>query len=273
MSDYDKDEHSNYLNNSRRSEYPHTNESLLSLDNTLLCDIEADSRLYTSISTSSQERNSSMAEVSKQDIKTNGTAIPKATRDKSSDSNNLNNWQEKTLMNQVFAQFDSQNEEIASDNCGNITSLDIFDMFSKEDTSPKPANVCLAKSTENTSLDEPNTSNLHKDELNVSCLHITNFGDDTMEEGCFISSPKQNDDQDKSPIIQSKFRPLDKSNIPRKKLCLNDITLKSEQRRNKNTNPMEYPIFYGLPDTVKKFIQEVKGICELYRMFSFINFI
>lgn len=266
MSDYNKEKHDNHFDN-KRFEYPHTNESLLSLDNTLLCNIDADSGLHIS-TTFVQECNGSMTKVCKEDITTNETA--KITRGISSD---LNDWQDKSLMNQVFAQFDSQDEnENTPDKCGNITNLDIFDTFYKEDISLKPANIYPLEETAKTSLDKSGTSNFHKDESNnLSCLYITNFDDDTIKEDSFVRSSKQNE-KDKSPIIQSKFRPLNKRNLPRKKLRLNDITLTSEETRKENINPIEYPVFYGLPDIVKKLIQEVKGICELYRMFPILNF-
>ncbi|XP_014480295.1 PREDICTED: helicase POLQ-like isoform X2 [Dinoponera quadriceps] len=200
-------------------------------------------------------------EVSKRNIKTSGPTIAVSTTT-GGVSSNLNDWQEKSLMNEVFAQFDSQNEEIVPDN---VASFDIFDTFCKEDTSPKPTNVYQAENTKKTSLDKANTANIHKDESNnLSCLYITNFDDDIMEEGAVCSS-KQNDDKDKSPVIQSKVRSLNKFNLPKKKLRLNDIIPKLEDTKSKDTNSAECPMFYGLPDIIKKLIQEAKGISELYQ--------
>ncbi|XP_032687366.1 helicase POLQ-like isoform X2 [Odontomachus brunneus] len=231
MSDYNKEKHDNYFDNSKRFEYPHTDESLMSLDNTLLCNIDASSGLHIS-TTFVQECNSSMANICKEDTIPNRIAVSKITRDK----------------------------------CDNITSMDVFDTFYEEDISPKPVNVHLFEKTAKTSLDKPDTSNFHKNKSNnLSCLYITNFTDDTMREDNFLCSPKQNE-KDKSPVIQSKFKSLNKhKKIPRKKLCLNDITLTSEETRKENTNSTECSMFYGLPDIVKKLIQEIKGICELYQ--------
>ncbi|EFN77230.1 ATP-dependent DNA helicase HEL308 [Harpegnathos saltator] len=266
MSDYNKEKDNNHLDNGK-FEYLHSNESLLSLDNTLLCNIETDSDLHTS-ATSSQECNNSMVKVFKQDIKTNGRAVSKTPRDVSPDINDLNDWQDKFLMNQVYAQFDLQNEkDNISNNSNNITDLGTFDTFYKEDTNFQPTDIYLPESsTVDTILNKPNITYLHKDELNnLSCLNITNFGDDIMEENNFVRSTKPND-KNVSPVIQSKFRPLNKCNLPKKKLCLDDISLKPEQIKNKSTNPTECQnlTFYGLSDVAKKMIQEVKGICELY---------
>lgn len=269
MSSYNKKHDDNFDNN--RSESPHSNESLLSLDNTLLCNIESDSDVHIS-TTFSEECSGSIAKVCKKNIKTNEITVSEITQGISSD---LNVWQDKSLMNQVFAQFDSQNEkENTPDKCEDIINLDIFNTFYKEDLTPKPVNVCLPENTAKTSLGKPDINNVHKIKLNSSsCLHITNFGDDTMREDSFVCLSKENDkdispnenDKNKSPVIQSKFKSLSKCNLPRKKLCLNDITLISEE--TKDTNPREYSMFYGLSNIVKKLIQEVKGISKLYRMF------
>lgn len=247
------------LNNSNRgSKSPHAIESLLSLDNTLLCSVETGSEL-------SQEHDDPTTGVMRtQRDKVDGTPAYKIRRSVSPDANE---WQDRTLMDQVFAQFDLQNEkvEIASDSYGSINGSDIFDTFYKEDANPEPVDIRTAESAAGTKcLSKPNTTNMSQDELfRMSGLNISNFGDDSLKDDCFELPLKPKVD-DKSPVLETKFNALYKCKFPRKKLRLNDTTLKSEQVKSEEIHSTEC-LFYGLSDAVKKLIQEVKGIHELYR--------
>ncbi|KAG5320009.1 HELQ Helicase, partial [Acromyrmex heyeri] len=242
------------LNNNGRSKSPCAVESLLLLDNTLLCNIEPDNELYVSVDTCQPfQEHDETAQVSKeslQSVATNATASCKIF----SVSPNANEWQDKTLMNQIFAQFDSQNEEeINSESCNNISNYDIFDTFYKEDTRSDLDNV--DQNVEKA--DQLHKNVLHKDKLiDASYLHITNF-DDTLEDNDF-----KKDDKDSSPILKTKSRPLNECKILKKKLRFSNDVLKEAKNETNSTNCSS---FYGLPDTVKKLIQEVKGICELYQ--------
>lgn len=241
VSNDDKENRMSFLNNSRRSKSPYTIETLLSLDNTLLCNVETDSGLHIySEMFESFRRHDDTIQVSN-----------KQTRSVSPDTNE---WQDKSLLNQVFAQFNSQSEKIVSDDCNNISNLDMFDTFCKGDAKFEPAS--LEKNVGRTSLDKENKSISRQDKLiDVSPLEITNFGDYTLENNSYTSPSK-----DKSPILKTKSKPLNKCKIPRKKLCLSDT--KKEEKIS-----TEHSSFYGLTSIVKKLIQETKGICELYRKF------
>ncbi|KAG5319835.1 HELQ Helicase, partial [Pseudoatta argentina] len=242
------------LKNNGRSKSPCAVESLLLLDNTLLCNIEPDNELYVSVDTCQPfQEHDETAQVSKeslQSVATNATASCKIF----SVSPNANEWQDKTLMNQIFAQFDSQNEEeINSESCNNISNYDIFDTFYKEDTRSDLDNV--DQNVEKA--DQLHKNVLHKDKLiDASYLHITNF-DDILEDNDF-----KKDDKDSSPILKTKSRPLNECKILKKKLRFSNDVLKEAKNETNSTNCSS---FYGLPDTVKKLIQEVKGICELYQ--------
>ncbi|EGI68760.1 Helicase POLQ-like protein [Acromyrmex echinatior] len=241
------------LNNNGRSKSPCAVESLLLLDNTLLCNIEPDNGLYVSVDTCQPfQEHDETAQVSKESLQSIATASCKISF---SVSPNANEWQDKTLMNQIFAQFDSQNEEeINSENCNNISNYDIFDTFYKEDTRSDLDNV--DQNVEKA--DQLHKNVLHKDKLiDASYLHITNFGDDTLEDNDF-----KKDDKDNSPILKTKSRPLKECKILKKKLRFSNDVLKEAKNETNSTNCSS---FYGLPDIVKKLIQEVKGICELYQ--------
>lgn len=249
-----------FLNNSGRSKSPHAVESLLLLDNTLLCNIEPDSGSYISLETCKpfQEFNSSTQE-QVQNVTTGAAVSSRVSPNVSS-----NEWQDKTLMNEIFAQFDSQNEEEIIPECNNISNLDIFDTFCKEDINSQLGNV--NQNIGQASLGQLHKSTSHRDELmNVSCLHITNFDDDTLH-GSF----KKDDNKDGSPVLKTKPRTLNECKILRKKLCLNDAVSMSKKTESE-TDSTNCSSFYGLPDTVKKLVQEIKGICELYRKFAIVN--
>lgn len=264
----DKENHKIFLENDRRQKSPHAVESLLLLDNTLLCNIEPDNSifdLHTCSETydSSQKHNVSAAQVSKgqmQNIKTSPTVPSKISQNVSP---NINKWQDESLMNQVFAQFELQEEkENVLKDCSNISniSFDVFDTFCKEDINSESSNV-NDQSTEKTSLDEENINISSQDRLaNISYLCITNFDNDTLEDSHFK-------DVDKSPILKSKSKSLNEYKKPRKQLCLKNVELKS---KNENINSTKCSLFYDLPYSVKKLIQEIKGIYELYRKLQFI---
>ncbi|CAL1683577.1 unnamed protein product [Lasius platythorax] len=232
-------------------------------DNTLLCNIEPDNsilapRTCSETYDSSEKQNVSAAQISKeqmQNIKTNATV---GSKESQSVSPNINEWQDKSLMNQVFAQFENEKEIVPKD-YSNI-SFDIFDTFCKEDTNFELSNV-KDQSVENTSLDEANKNILCQDKLaNISYLCITNF-DDTLEDSPF----KEEDNKDKSLILKSKSRSLNEYEKPRKQLRLRNIELRSETAKNENTSSTKCSLFYDLPHTVKKLIKEIKGIYELYQ--------
>lgn len=248
------------FDNNGRPKSPHTVESLLLLDNSLLYDVEPDNGLHIPSETNEpfQELDDSVVQASKR--QRNDAKV--SSKVSFSASSNVNEWQDKTLMNQVFAQFDSQNaEEIVSENCNNISDFDMFDTFCKEDMNSE-----LGQNVEEASLSQ--RKSLHKnlsyqDELmNVSCLHITNFGDTVLKN----SPVKKNDIGEGSPILKAKPRILNECKIAKKKFRLNNAVSVSKKVENEigSTNRSS---FYDLPDTVEKLIQEVKGICELYRKF------
>lgn len=119
------------------------------------------------------------------------------------------------------------------------------------------------------SLDKADPNILHQDNVtDTSNLHIINFGDDSLVNGSHLSFSKIEDNQYKSPILKTKCRTLKKCNIPRKKLRLCDSESKSEGIRSREPRFLEHSSFYGLSDGMKKVIQEVKGISELYRKFA-----
>ncbi|XP_036138316.1 helicase POLQ-like isoform X2 [Monomorium pharaonis] len=251
MEDADKENCKISLKNGE-SKLPYAVESLLMLDNTLLCNIEPDNGLHISSETTKpiQEFNESSVQAFKKQEASKATTSVKVFP-------NVNEWQDKTLMNQIFAQFDSQTEEeIAPESCNNISSFDMFDTFYKED--PNSELVNIDHNTEETSLDQLHKNTLHQDVLmsNASCLHITNFGDYTLEESVF-----KRDNTVGSPILKTKSRTLNECKIFKKRLRLNDDESVSKEMEKK-TNCLS---FYGLSDTVKKLIQEIKGICELYQ--------
>jgi len=259
--DVDKENCQISLNNNGKSKLPYAVESLLLLDNTLLCNIEPDneSHVFSEICKPLREFNE-MPQASKEQVQ---SIVTTSSEVSSSVSSKMDDWQDKTLMNEIFAQFDSQTEEIVPESCNNISSFDIFDTFDKEDTNSELGNV--DKNVEKASLDQLCKNILHQDELmNVSCLHITNFGDDTLEDGFF-----KKDDKDGSPILKTKSRILNECKILKKKTRLNNVsTSKGIENKTDSTN---YSSFYGLSSNVKKLIQEIKGICELYRKFTIIN--
>lgn len=259
----DKENREISLNNGERSKSPYTIESLLLLDNSLLCNIEPDngSHVPSEMCEPFRECNDTVAQASKtQNVATDTTASSKVHP-------NMNEWQDKTLMNQIFAQFDSQNEEeIVPENCDNISNFDMFDLtFCKENTNSELGNI--GQRVEEASLSQLHRSISHQNELmNVSCLCITKFGDDTLEDSSF----KKNDNGEISPILKTKPRILNECKISKKKSRLNYAPSVSKKAENE-TDSTNCSLFYGLPDTVKKLIQEVKGICELYRKFAIIN--
>ncbi|RLU26959.1 hypothetical protein DMN91_000758 [Ooceraea biroi] len=241
-------------------------ESLLSLDNTLLCNVETDSELHSASETyNASEKLSGSAmqifeEQQTQDVKTDATVVSKTLQNISP---GLNEWQDKSLMDQVFAQFDLQDKEEVISSSHDNTSLHMFDTLYKEDYNQ--SNMCL--NIERRSSDKADANVSQRDKLinNISYLHITNFGSDTLESDSHASFPKIEDKQDKSPILKTKCRTLKEYKVPRKKLCLYDLESKSEKVQNKGSSSVEHSSFYGLPDIIKKLIQDVKGIRELYQ--------
>jgi len=209
MSDNNEKNYKTILSNNSRPKSPEiVVESLLSLDNTLLCNIETDSELQNSFETyvTSQKCSDSIPQhlqVSKEQIQ-NDTTLLKISQTKSPD---FNEWQDKSLMDQIFAQFDSQDRK--EYNCN--SSLHISDTLCKEE------------------------------------------------------------EENKSPILKTKSKTFKEYKIPKKKLCLYESEKsKSEKIKNKTKNSESNYVehsFYGLSITVKNIIQEVKGICELYRKF------
>ncbi|KAM0724825.1 Helicase POLQ-like [Formica fusca] len=254
-----------FLENDRRQKSPHAVESLLLLDNTLLCNIETDNSIFALHSCSetydsSQKHNVSATQVFKgqmQNTKISPTVPSKVSQNVSP---NINKWQDESLMNQVFAQFELQDEkEIVLKDCSNISSFDVFDTFCKEDTNSESSNV-NDQSIEKTSLSEANTNISCQDRLaNMSNLYITNFDDDTLEDS------RVKEDVHKSPILKSKSKNLDEYKKPRKQLRLRNVELKSETAKNENISSTKCSLFYDLPHIVKKLIQEIKGIYELYQ--------
>lgn len=234
-----------------RPESPYTIESLLLLDNSLLYDVEPDNGSYVPSETCEPFREPDNSVARATERQRNVATINSGV---SGVASNPNEWQDKTLMNQVFAQFDSP-KEIAPEDCDNISDFDTFDMFCKEDSE---LNVEEASLGRHKNLHE---SISHRDELiNVSCLHITNFGD-TLE-----NSPLEKDSvKEGSPIIKTKPRILNECKIAKKKFRLNNAASKEIEDATDSTNCSS---FYGLSDTAKRLIQEVKGICELYRKFA-----
>ncbi|XP_039302244.1 helicase POLQ-like isoform X2 [Solenopsis invicta] len=258
MSDDNKENHKIFFNNSRRSKSPFAVESLLMLDNTLLCNIEPDNGLHISSETSKhlQEFNGSVAQTIKEHAD-DATASSKILSE-TSGSSYMNEWQDKTLMNQIFAQFDSQTEEEIAPESNNISNFDMFDTSYKENTNTELGNA--AQNVEKAFLSQKNKSISHKDDLmSAPCLHITNFGDYTLEESHFKKI-----DSDGSPILKTKSRTLIECKTLKKRLCLND-DISISKKLEKETESTNSSSFYGLSDTVKKLIQEVKGICELYQ--------
>lgn len=260
-------------NNARRSKSPNAIDTLLSLDDTLLCNVETDSGLHTSFKTFSQEYDSCSA------IKeewTRSTAVKTAPINNMSKSRSVspNEWLDRSLMNQVFAQFDSQNEEnIFVNNCDNISNLNIFDTFCKDDAPNRSEshNVKpLSESNQNVERTaSDNNSKLHEDKsfTNMPCLSITNFGDDTL----ISNSEDNNRENSKSPVLTGKCKSAMKCKIPKKRLRLIDSpSKKTEENKETSSTESSTTAFYGLSDTVKKLIQEIKGIRYLYRKVALI---
>ncbi|XP_025267746.1 helicase POLQ-like [Camponotus floridanus] len=260
----DKENCKIFLENDKRQKSPHAVESLLLLDNTLLCNIESDNSILavhtcSEMYDSSQKHNVSVTQVSKRQMQNTKTSPTVSSKISQSVSSNINEWQDESLMNQVFAQFEDEREIVLKD-CSNIDiSYDVFNTFCKKDTNSELSNVkdqIIGK----VSLDEACENISSQDKLtNISYLYITNFNDDTLQN----SSCKK--DSDKSPILKSKSRSLNEYSKPKKQLCLKNIELNSEMKINENTSPTKCSIFYDLPLTVKKLIQEIKGINELYQ--------
>ncbi|XP_011645819.1 helicase POLQ-like [Pogonomyrmex barbatus] len=260
LADDNKENHEISLNNSKRSESSHAVESLLSLDNTLLCNIEPDNGLLIHSEESygfSRQFSASVVPVFKN--QTQNVAIDTAATSPRV-SPNINEWQAKTLMNQVFAQFDSQNEkEVIHENCNNISSLDLFNTFCKENTNSESDNI--NQNFEEIFLDQLHKNTSHENSLtNASCLNIINFDDNILEDG----PSEKVDNRKDSPILKAKPRTPNKCKILKKRLRLNDAVPISKETKNK-TDFTNCSSFYDLPNTVKKFMQEVKGICELYQ--------
>lgn len=138
--DDDKENRKISLNSSERSKSPYTIESLLLLDNSLLCNLEPDngSHIPSEMCEPFREFNDSVAQA----FKTQKNVTAADSKVPPSVSPNMNEWQDKTLMNQIFAQFDSQNEEeIVSENCNNISNFDMFDTFCEESTNSELNNI------------------------------------------------------------------------------------------------------------------------------------
>ncbi|XP_070528849.1 helicase POLQ-like isoform X2 [Cardiocondyla obscurior] len=254
-----------------RSKSPYTVESLLLLDDSLLCNIQPDNGLHITSDTSSPypECNDSMAQAPKsqvqalQTLQTNVTDPTTSSKSKVSPSvsPDMNQWQDRTLMDQIFAQFDSQKEEeVVSESCNNISNIDMFDTFYKEDVQSELGNI--NQNVEGASLNQSCKNVSPRDDLiNVSCLHVTNFGEYTLEDDSYVKDK----DKEKSPILKIKPNISIKSKNAKKKLRLNDAALMSKETNRETEASVNYSFFYGLSDTVKKIIQEVKGICELYQ--------
>lgn len=263
----DKENCKIFLENDKRQKSPHI-ESLLLLDNTLLCNIESDNSIFAPHSCSEtydspQKQNVSVARVFKeqmQNVKTNATFVSKELAKSQSASPDINEWQDKSLMNQVFAQFENEKELIVPED-SNI-SFDKFDTFCKEDIHTNFESNVKDQSIEETSLAEANRNILCQDKFtNISNLCITNF-DFTLEDSSF----KEDDNKDKSPILKSKFRNVSEYKKPKKQLCLRNNELRLEKStNNENISSTKCSLFYDLPHTVKKLIEEIKGIHELYR--------
>lgn len=259
----DKKNGKKFLENDKKQKSSHAVESLLLLDNTLLCNIESDNSILALHTCSekydsSQKHNVSVTQVSErqmQDTKISPTVSSKISQ---SVSPNINEWQDESLMNQVFAQFEDEREIVLKDR-SNINSLDVFNTFCKEDTNSESSNV-KEQIIGKVSSDQASKNVSCQDKLtNISYLYITNFNDDTLENSSY------KEDGDKSPILKSKSRSLNEYSKPKKQLRLKNIELNSEMKRNENTSPTKCSIFYDLPITVKKLIQEIKGINKLYR--------
>lgn len=263
--DGDEENREKSLGDNGRPRSPY--ESLLLLDNSLLYDIEPDNGLHIPSETCKPFRqpDNSVAQASKRqrDAATDATASSRVSPGVAS---NTSEWQDKTLMNQVFAQFDSQDtKEIVPEDCNNVSDFDIFDYtFCKEDVNSE-LDENVGRNVE-TSLSRH--KNLHKsisqDELiNVSSLHITNLGENILEDSSF----EKDDIREGSPILKTKSRILSECKIAKKKVRLNNAASESKKVENA-TDSTNCPSFYDLSNTVKRLIQEVKGICELYRKFA-----
>lgn len=98
------------LSGNRKQESPEIIvESLLSLDNTLLCNVDTDSELHNSFETSNFSKNHSKSTKQLLKEQTQNVDLDMAVLNTSqSTSPNLNEWVNKSLMDQIFAQFDSQ---------------------------------------------------------------------------------------------------------------------------------------------------------------------
>ncbi|XP_020293025.1 helicase POLQ-like [Pseudomyrmex gracilis] len=261
----------NNNNNNRRSKSPNAIDTLLSLDDTLLCNVEAESGLHTSFRKFSQEYDSCSASEEEWTAR-RSTAVKIAPINNMSKSRSVspNEWLDRSLMNQVFAQFDSQNEEnIFVNNCdNNISNFNIFDTFCKDDAlnrseshNVKP----LSESNQNVErTTSDNNSKLHEDKsfTNIPCLSITNFGDDIL----MGNSEDDNRENNKSPVLTGKCKSATRCKIPKKRLRLIDSpSKKTEENKETTSSESSSSAFYGLSDAVKKLIQETKGIRYLYQ--------
>lgn len=252
MSNKEEERHKSSLNDNRRSISPYTVESLLSLDNTLLCSVETDGE-YT------EGHNSSIGTVQTEGVKADITSR--------SVSPDTNEWQDESLVDQIFAQFYSQNEEeIVLDTCDNVTSSHLS---CKENVNAEPIKIHSVESTQKKCPIELDTSVSYNKASKISCLNV-NFDNDILKDDSFSYSSNHNNNNDRSPVIQTKFRTLNKHKISRKRLRLNDTMLKSGETDDKKMSSTKDYLFYGLSDTVKKLIQEIERIQELYRKFDVI---
>ncbi|XP_011871560.1 PREDICTED: helicase POLQ-like [Vollenhovia emeryi] len=231
---------------------PYTVESLLLLDNSLLCNIEPDHGAHVPSGTFRPLREFSEPQSASR------AAEVRCVATASSGSPGANEWQDKTLMDQVFAQFDSQDqlEEAAPEGCGNISGFDMFDTFCEEPANSGPDSA--ERNAEEAALNQLREAALYQDELSASCFCITSFGDDTLGDGPFERDARKVP----SPVLNNKPAISSESKILRKKPRLNDAASKGAEIE---ADPANCSSFYGLSNTVKKLIQEVKGICELYQ--------
>lgn len=251
------------LNNNGRSKSPCTVESLLLLDNTLLCNIEPDngSQHVSPASEMCRPRRGFGEAAQATKGQSVATASPRVSPRTPRMSPSITEWQDKTLMNQIFAQFDSQNEdEVVPESCNNISTFDIFGTSYREDTNSELGDN-VDRNVAEAAPGQLRKSAIHQDELmNASCWHITNFGDYTLEDSSF-----QKNDRSDSPILKTKSRALNECKILRKKPRCDLNSDVSSKEAKSETDSINSSSFYGLPNTVKKLIQEVKGISELYQ--------
>lgn len=262
MANIDDESQTAFVNDSDKSI-----ESLLLLDNTLLCNVETDIILHTSYERYDKQNVSAcVSSEAMQNIKTNEAITLKTV------SSDVIEWQDKTLMNQVFAQFDSQNEEtFTQKSCCNISCLDnMFDTFCKEDKNFESFNVYSKHNNKKSSSEKLNTNVLYQHKpVAISVLQYSNLDDERLGDNNYTGSSTENDNKQKSSISEAKARIFNNNGIPKKKACLNNIGCILGNANDNELGFTEYQ-FYGLSNTVKELIQQVKGICELYRKFIII---